>query len=213
MASGRYPDPAPSGGSPTFDDLVVTDDATIGDRLNIIGVLTTADIAGTSLVANPTVAAFPGDATVNGGAAVMIGFVSDEIDFMTPGPVPFGGTWGALPGYQFAPQSIRLYMTNIAATTFATSGAVEIGNNVATDNIAPSNAVPSAANMNAELAADGPGGAYNNAPIAASGVLKLPDLTTPPTVNVITSPTGTAITQCRGRIIAFGVLTTLLPVV
>lgn len=140
-------------------------------------------------------------------------FISDEIDFtLPPGTiVPFGGNWPSLPGLEFAPNLVRIFMTNIAATTFLASGNTSLGNNAAANNICPAANQPVAATLNSELAA-GAGGTYNHSALAASGVVKLPDLATPPTVAINTPVTGTAITQCRGRIVAWGLLTSRLPV-
>lgn len=148
-------------------------------------------------------------ATLPVGASMMVAFISDEIDFATAATTPFGGNWPSLPGKVFAPNTLRVFMTNIAATTFLTNGSIQMGNNVAVDNICPAAAQPNAATLNTELAA-GAGGTYNHGAFNGSGVVKLPDLTTTPSVKVNTAVTGTSITQCKGRVVAYGVVTALM---
>jgi len=143
---------------------------------------------------------------------IVTAFLSDQIDFAAVADYPFGGNWTTLPGYKFFIffQSRWIY-TNLNATTFLTGPTWSLGNNATFDNMIPLVANPTAAALNA-FAPTGVGGPYSSAG-ATNGIAKNPDLTVVPTIRVSTAVTGTAVTQCKARMLINGFLTNIIPTI
>jgi hypothetical protein len=166
--------------------------------------------AGTSIQSSPQNAL----ATAPGGS-LQAYFVSNEVDLMVTGN--YGWTnWPSMPGYQAWIVSSRFVATNLAATTFASAATFRMGNNVNHDNMYPANSALITHTVLNTYLPNAPGGpfyglALTGALTGAAAIAKNPDLTTPPTFEITVAPTGTAITQAKGRVFVQAYLTALTP--
>ena len=147
-----------------------------------------------------------------GSGTLMTGFLSDEIDLTQPAAdYPFGGDWPSMPGYTIFPQTPRVIITDIAATSFSGGLVFTMGIGGSFNNMLATTSFPVAANLNAILAAWNGRPSVSSTGIASQNGQGAPELSATPTIRIVTIPTGTGITVLKMRLQYVGQLTKLFP--